>query len=123
MLTDFPLTVATVEIAEWTRLLLMGQLLVVLGGMALVFAQSPRHRVLAMGICCQGIVILFAASGAYYPRSELAIAAIAFLCCFCLWSAWTDKSRRGAMLLQNQPTTEDCVTDPAAPDSSLADVP
>jgi hypothetical protein len=89
-----PPLIAAIEFADWNRLLLTGELLVVVAGMALIFGRTNRDRVLALGIMSQGIVMMLAAGSAYFPRADLAVAAIAFLCLGCVWCAWS-ASRTG----------------------------
>jgi len=81
--------------ADWNRGLLLGELLVVIAGMALVSGCTGRDRVVAAGILSQGILLTFVAASTYYPRAELEIGAIALLAVFCLWCVWVITSTAG----------------------------
>lgn len=74
--------------ATWNRGLLLSGLLIVIGGMALVAGRSARDRMMAMGILCQGIALMFVAGGAFFSRAEFSIAAVTLLAVSCLWCGW-----------------------------------
>lgn len=105
-----PPLIAIIEFADWNRLLLTGELLVVVAGMALIFGRNHRDRVLALGIFSQGIVMMLASGSAYFPRADLAVAAIAFLFLGCVWCVLMIPGRRCQSTTSGEPAT---VTDPA----------
>ncbi|MBS0201317.1 MAG: hypothetical protein JSS49_00350 [Planctomycetes bacterium] len=76
------------DYADWNRGLLLGGLLVVIATMAMISGRTVRHRLLAVGVLGQGIVMLLVSGAVYYPRAELGIAALALLTISGLWSLW-----------------------------------
>lgn len=82
------------DYADWNRGLLLSELLIVIAGMALVSARSTRDALLAVGVLVQGIVMTFAAGGAYFPRAEFAVATSALMAIFGLWCLWMNTSGR-----------------------------
>lgn len=80
------------DYADWNRGLLLSELLIVIAGMSLVSARSTRDGLLAVGVLVQGIVMTFAAGGAYFPRAELAVATTALMAIFGLWCLWMKTS-------------------------------
>ena len=86
------------DYADWNRGLLLSELLIVIAGMSLVSARSTRDALCAIGVLVQGIVMTFAAGGAYFPRAEFAVATTALMTLLGLWSLWmnTTSDRREA---------------------------
>lgn len=82
------------DYADWNRGLLLSELLIVIAGMSLVSARTTRDAILAVGVLVQGIVMTFAAGGAYFPRAELAVATTALMAVFGLWCLWMNTSGR-----------------------------
>ena len=82
------------DYADWNRGLLLSELLIVIAGMSLVSARSTRDALLAVGVLVQGIVMTFAAGGAYFPRAEFAVATTALMAIFGLWCLWMNTAGR-----------------------------
>lgn len=78
------------DYADWNRGLLLSELLIVIAGMSLVSARSPREALFAVGVLVQGIVMTFASGSAYFPRADFAIATIAMMAVFGLWCLWVN---------------------------------
>lgn len=76
------------ELSDFNRVLLLSGLLITVAGMAVVSGRLVRDRVLAAGMLVQGIVLLFVAVNSYFPRTELAAAAVGLLLLYPLWSVW-----------------------------------
>jgi len=105
------------DYADWNRGLLLGELLIVVAGMSLVSARSSRDALLAVGVLVQGIVMTFAAGGAYFPRAEFAVATTAMIALFGLWCLWTNAPA------ENSATTSVSMNVAAADEVALAPEP
>lgn len=88
--------------ADWNRGLLVGELLVVVAGMALVSGRTGRDRLLAAGILSQGIVMILVAGGAYFPRAGFSVASVALLIVYGVWLIWLAPGRS---MLERTPTS------------------
>jgi len=76
------------EYADWNRELLLGALLNVVAGMGLISGRSPRERLLAVAVWCQGVTLLLVAGATFYPQTGLEMAAVAVIAVAGLWSVW-----------------------------------
>ena len=72
--------------ADWNHGLLLATVLIVMGMMLLVSASAVRGRLIGIGVLSQGILIAFVASGSFYGRSGLLLAALALVALVGLWS-------------------------------------
>ena len=73
------------QFAHWNQGLLVSAIYVVMGGMLLVSASSLRHRMMAVGVLSQAIMLALATQGPFYGRHELQVAAIVMAMVFILW--------------------------------------
>ena len=71
--------------AGWNRGLMLAALLIVIAGMKMVAAVTRRHRLIAVGMAMQAIVLAFVFNGMFYQRPELPSVAVALVAVLGLW--------------------------------------